>query len=335
MPYAAALARFPAYLQQLQMESNGKHVDLEGHPVDYQTGPIVWGEPGTDGQHSFYQLLHQGTKLVPCDMNRVLQAAQSARRPARFADGEYVRPGRGAGLRQNRRGTDGGGVAGFSRRHSASPRATDRPTRSWPTRSTPRRSAASWRSTNTACSPRARSGASTASTNGASSWARFWQAASSPNCASGLSQTSNMILRRTRSSSASAAGARTRRNGAERVERSRSAPFGAVTRRQRDGLGENTRRIADQALGPTAPRQNAAIERSMVDFQRARWEAALPVFLRPDESEPARACTARSSIPHWWNDPDRHLAVHGGNARPAASVRALVQLHAKPRHFGT
>jgi glucose-6-phosphate isomerase len=68
MPYAAALARFPAYLQQLQMESNGKHVALDGHPVNYQTGPIIWGEPGTDGQHSFYQLLHQGTKLVPCDM---------------------------------------------------------------------------------------------------------------------------------------------------------------------------------------------------------------------------------------------------------------------------
>jgi glucose-6-phosphate isomerase len=68
MPYAAHLARFPAYLQQLQMESNGKHVDLNGHIVDYQTGPIIWGEPGTDGQHSFYQLLHQGTKLVPCDM---------------------------------------------------------------------------------------------------------------------------------------------------------------------------------------------------------------------------------------------------------------------------
>jgi len=68
MPYAAHLARFPAYLQQLQMESNGKHVALDGHAVDYQTGPIVWGEPGTDGQHSFYQLLHQGTKLVPCDM---------------------------------------------------------------------------------------------------------------------------------------------------------------------------------------------------------------------------------------------------------------------------
>jgi glucose-6-phosphate isomerase len=68
MPYSAALARFPAYLQQLQMESNGKHVDLEGRAVDYQTGPIIWGEPGTDGQHSFYQLIHQGTKLIPCDL---------------------------------------------------------------------------------------------------------------------------------------------------------------------------------------------------------------------------------------------------------------------------
>jgi glucose-6-phosphate isomerase len=68
MPYSAHLARFPAYLQQLQMESNGKHVDLDGHGVSYETGPIIWGEPGTDGQHSFYQLLHQGTKLVPCDM---------------------------------------------------------------------------------------------------------------------------------------------------------------------------------------------------------------------------------------------------------------------------
>ena len=68
MPYAAHLARFPAYLQQLQMESNGKHVNLDGQVVDYQTGPIIWGEPGTDGQHSFYQLLHQGTKLVPCDL---------------------------------------------------------------------------------------------------------------------------------------------------------------------------------------------------------------------------------------------------------------------------
>ncbi|PPQ28054.1 glucose-6-phosphate isomerase [Rhodopila globiformis] len=67
LPYSSNMRRFPAYLQQLQMESNGKHVDLQGHSVDVQTGPIIWGEPGTDGQHSFYQLLHQGTKLVPCD----------------------------------------------------------------------------------------------------------------------------------------------------------------------------------------------------------------------------------------------------------------------------
>jgi glucose-6-phosphate isomerase len=68
MPYSAYLGRFPAYLQQLQMESNGKSVDLKGQRVSYQTGPIIWGEPGTDGQHSFYQLIHQGTKLIPCDL---------------------------------------------------------------------------------------------------------------------------------------------------------------------------------------------------------------------------------------------------------------------------
>ncbi|MGH9325564.1 MAG: glucose-6-phosphate isomerase [Terriglobia bacterium] len=67
LPYEQYLKRFPAYLQQLTMESNGKHVTLEGAQVDYQTGPIFWGEPGTNGQHSFYQLIHQGTKLIPCD----------------------------------------------------------------------------------------------------------------------------------------------------------------------------------------------------------------------------------------------------------------------------
>ncbi|MHB8492113.1 MAG: glucose-6-phosphate isomerase [Solirubrobacteraceae bacterium] len=67
LPYSRRLARFPAYLQQLQMESNGKHVTREGRPVSHDTGQIVWGEPGTGGQHAFYQLLHQGTRLVPCD----------------------------------------------------------------------------------------------------------------------------------------------------------------------------------------------------------------------------------------------------------------------------
>ena len=67
LPYDQYLKRFPAYLQQLTMESNGKQVTLDGASVSYQTGPIYWGEPGTNGQHSFYQLIHQGTKLIPCD----------------------------------------------------------------------------------------------------------------------------------------------------------------------------------------------------------------------------------------------------------------------------
>src|SRR5689334_8421701 len=68
MPYEQYLKRFPAYLQQLTMESNGKHVRLDGTPVDYETGAVWWGEPGTNGQHSFYQLIHQGTKLIPVDL---------------------------------------------------------------------------------------------------------------------------------------------------------------------------------------------------------------------------------------------------------------------------
>lgn len=73
LPYDNRLARFPAYLQQLDMESNGKHVDAAGKNVGYETGPIVWGEPGTNGQHAFYQLIHQGTDIIPCDF---LVAAQ-------------------------------------------------------------------------------------------------------------------------------------------------------------------------------------------------------------------------------------------------------------------
>jgi glucose-6-phosphate isomerase len=67
LTYDQYLKRFPAYLQQLTMESNGKYITLDGAEVDYQTGPIYWGEPGTNGQHSFYQLIHQGTVLIPCD----------------------------------------------------------------------------------------------------------------------------------------------------------------------------------------------------------------------------------------------------------------------------
>jgi glucose-6-phosphate isomerase len=73
LPYEQYLKRFPAYLQQLTMESNGKHITLDGVEVDYQTGPIYWGEPGTNGQHSFYQLIHQGTKLIPADFIAFVQ----------------------------------------------------------------------------------------------------------------------------------------------------------------------------------------------------------------------------------------------------------------------
>ena len=74
LPYEQYLKRFPAYLQQLTMESNGKHVTLKGKPVSHETGPIFWGEPGTNGQHSFYQLIHQGTRLIPCDFIAFVKA---------------------------------------------------------------------------------------------------------------------------------------------------------------------------------------------------------------------------------------------------------------------
>ena len=74
LPYEQYLKRFPAYLQQLTMESNGKHVTLDGRHIDYQTGPVYWGEPGTNGQHSFYQLIHQGTRLIPCDFIAFVEA---------------------------------------------------------------------------------------------------------------------------------------------------------------------------------------------------------------------------------------------------------------------
>ncbi len=83
LPYEQYLKRFPAYLQQLTMESNGKHVTLEGRTVTYETGPIYWGEPGTNGQHSFYQMIHQGTRLIPCDF---IGFAQTLNRLGRHHD---------------------------------------------------------------------------------------------------------------------------------------------------------------------------------------------------------------------------------------------------------
>ena len=179
-PYEQYLKRFPAYLQQLTMESNGKHVTLDGAVVNYQTGPIYWGEPGTNGQHSFYQMIHQGTKIIPCDFIGFLPDAQPARPPSRHADRERVCAGRSARLRQ-----DGG--AGEGRRHARLAGAAsdlrgqssldDDPGRT----AYARRRSASWsRYTSIACSPKAPSGASTHSTNGAWSWARRWRRRSFP-----------------------------------------------------------------------------------------------------------------------------------------------------------
>ena len=119
LPYEQYLKRLPAYLQQLTMESNGKHVRLDGKPVDVETAPVLWGEPGTNGQHSFYQLIHQGTRLVPCDFIGFAQGAESARPSARPADVEPVRADRGARLRQDR-------GAGGGRRHAGRARAASR-----------------------------------------------------------------------------------------------------------------------------------------------------------------------------------------------------------------
>jgi glucose-6-phosphate isomerase len=134
LPYEQYLKRFPAYLQQLTMESNGKHVTLDGTHVATETGPVFWGEPGTNGQHSFYQLIHQGTRLIPCDFIGFSKSAEPARPPPRHADGERLCAGRGSGLRQDRR-------AGEGRGHTRLARPASRLRRQPPVECDPRRSA--------------------------------------------------------------------------------------------------------------------------------------------------------------------------------------------------
>ena len=119
------------------MESNGKHVTLDGARVDYQTGAIYWGEPGTNGQHSFYQLIHQGTRLIPCDFIGFMHSQQPARRPPRPADVQRLRPDRGARLRQDAGAGARGGDAGGARPAPRLRGQPARPTRSSPSGSTP------------------------------------------------------------------------------------------------------------------------------------------------------------------------------------------------------
>ena len=182
LPYSQYLAHLPAYFQQLDMESNGKSVDREGERVEWQTGPIVWGQPGTNGQHAYYQLIHQGTKLIPADFIGFAQAERGRRRPPGPAHREPARPAGGARVRQDPRGGRG---RGHSRPPGAAPGVRGQP----PDEHDPgdeahaaRRSASSSRCTSTRCSPRARSGTSTRSTSGASSWARSSRRTSSRSC---------------------------------------------------------------------------------------------------------------------------------------------------------
>ena len=109
LPYSQYLARFPAYLQQLCMESNGKSVTLDGEPVDVPTGEIVWGEPGTNGQHAFYQLLHQGTVLVPADFLAFAQPNHDLDAMHDLFMANFLAQPRGAGLRPDGRGGRRGG----------------------------------------------------------------------------------------------------------------------------------------------------------------------------------------------------------------------------------
>jgi glucose-6-phosphate isomerase len=114
LPYEQYLNRLPAYLQQLTMESNGKSVTLDGHKVTYETGPIYWGEPGTNGQHSFYQLIHQGTRLIPCDFIAFAQALNPLGRHHNMQLANVFPQTEALAVRQDSRAGQGRGHAGLA-----------------------------------------------------------------------------------------------------------------------------------------------------------------------------------------------------------------------------
>jgi len=167
LPYEQYLKRFPACFQQLTMESNGKHVDLDDTRGEVDTGPVYWVEPGTNGQHSFCQLIHQGTRLVPADFIVFGQALNPLGNHHDllvanvFAQAEALAFGKTASPRWRPRGRPDGS------RSAASSAATDHPMSCSSTGSRRRRWAVSWRCTNMKCSSRVSSGGSTRSTNGA------------------------------------------------------------------------------------------------------------------------------------------------------------------------
>ena len=198
MPYEQYLKRFPAYLQQLTMESNGKHVTLDGHVVDYQTGGIYWGEAGDERPAQLLPADSPGDGAHSAGPHRLRQDAEPARRPPRRADVERVRAGGGAGLRPDRRRSAGRGEPA---RHRPVPGHGGQP----PDQRRARREADPAHARDAGRPLRARvytqgasSGASTRSTNGASSSARCWRSGSSLSWRASASLRSRTTRRRTR-----------------------------------------------------------------------------------------------------------------------------------------
>ena len=206
-PTTSTSAASRAYLQQLDMESNGKRVDLDGRPVDWQTGRVVWGEPGTNGQHAFYQLIHQGTRLIPCDFIGFCRVAEPARRPPRPADGQRAspRPRRSPSARPPEQ-VEAEGTPAAADPAPRLRRATG-PSTAPGRRARPRDARRARRALRAQrLHPGRRSGTSTPSTSGASSWARCWpgeivpelEAAEEPEL--GHDTSTNALIRRYRAS---------------------------------------------------------------------------------------------------------------------------------------
>ena len=174
MPYEQYLKRFPAYLQQLTMESNGKHVTLDGEPVEADTGAVYWGEPGTNGQHSFYQLIHQGTMLIPVDLIGFGKTLNPLRDHHDILSSNVFAQAQALAFGKTAEEVRAEGTPDHVVPHRVM--EGNRPTNVILAEILDAvRARARWsRSTSTASSPRGRSGASTRSTSGASSSARCW-----------------------------------------------------------------------------------------------------------------------------------------------------------------
>ena len=173
LPYSHRLARFPAYLQQLTMESNGKSVRLDGTPVAGQTGEIFWGAPGTNGQHAFYQLIHQGTKLIPADFIAFAEGTHETGEQQDLLMANCLAQTKALAFGRTAEEIEAEGTPAAVVPHKVMPGNRPSSTISPPS-SRRRSSASSSPSTSTRSSSRAASGTSTPSTSGASNWARSW-----------------------------------------------------------------------------------------------------------------------------------------------------------------